>query len=121
MYRKGVDVPPAIPINLVVDTGADSTMIRDSLLLSLGLTVPTGWADVLTSESRGRGEKCPVFDVEIEIKNPVLQKHWRIPAMEVLARPLNNVSTDGMLGRDVLRQGILHYDGPQDHFTIDYP
>lgn len=85
---------------------------------SLGIS-PTSQARILTSGSKGVPELCDVYDIELEIKNPT-QSPWRIPALEVLALPLENQGTEGMLGRDILQLGILHYDGPRNTFTLDY-
>lgn len=102
-----------------MDTGADSTMISDQIVRSLGLH-PTSQTRVLTSSSRGIGEACDVYDIELEILNRTGAPSWRIQPLEVLARPLLNQATDGMLGRDVLSQGILEYDGPRKIFRLTY-
>ena len=103
----------------MVDTGADSTMLNDQIMRSLGLEA-TDQARLLTSGSKGVAETCDVFDVELSIANPIHLQPWRFPAIAVLVRPLLNLSADGMLGRDVLGTGILHYDGPLQRFTLDY-
>jgi predicted aspartyl protease len=118
MFKLGLDIPPAIPVSLMVDTGADSTMLNDQIMRSLGLEA-TDQARLLTSGSKGVPEMCDVCDVELVIANPV-QTAWRMSALAVLVRPLLNISADGMLGRDVLRTGILHYNGPLERFTLDY-
>jgi len=112
MYRRGLEVGPAIPVTLIIDTGADSTMLNTQLIRSLGLEVPINQTKVLTSGSRGVPEYCDIFDVELVIQGSATQEPWRLPPLEVLTRPLENQGTDGMIGRDVLKLGILHYDGP---------
>jgi hypothetical protein len=121
MFRKGLDVRPRIPVTLIIDTGADSTMLSTQLIRSLGLEVPINQTKVLTSGSRGVPEHCDIFDVELEIQGAANQASWRLPPLEVLARPLENQGTDGMIGRDVLKLGILHYDGPHNTFSLTYP
>jgi predicted aspartyl protease len=118
MFKKGLEVRPQIGVTLIIDTGADSTMLSSQLMRSLGIE-PTGQTRLLTSGSKGVPEPCNVYDIQLEIANRT-QPTWRIPALEVLALPLENQGTDGMLGRDVLRLGILHYDGPRNQFTLDY-
>lgn len=119
MYRHGIEVPPAIPITMIIDTGADSTMISDDIARSLGLQA-TSQTRMYTAASKGVDELYDVCDVELEILNPV-QKSWRLPAVEVVVRPLLNISMDGMIGRDLLQLGILHFDGPRGRFELDYP
>jgi len=120
MYKQGKTVPPAVEVTLIVDTGADSTMLNSQVMRSLGLT-PTGQTRVLTSGSNGVPELCDVYDIELEILNRAQPQHsWRISALEVLARSLENQGTEGMLGRDVLQRGILHYNGPKGIFSLTF-
>lgn len=121
LYQRGREheVGHPIPISLIIDTGADSTMLSSQLMRSLGIE-PTGQTRVLTSASGGVPELVDLFGVELTIQGNPTQKPWRLPTLEVLARSLENQGTDGMLGRDVLKLGILHYDGPRGRFTLDY-
>lgn len=43
-----------------------------------------------------------------------------VPALEILARPLFNLSIDGMLGRDVPGRLVLTIDGPRQRYWIEY-
>lgn len=119
LYKQGVSCPPAIQTTLIIDTGADSTMIDEGLARGLQLT-PTGQARVLTSQSRGVPEPCDVYDIELEVINRTGNPSWRIQPLQVLARPLHNQSMGGMLGRDVLSLGVLIFDGPRKQFTLVY-
>lgn len=119
LYKQGVPFPPAVQTTLIIDTGADSTMLDEGLIRTLQLT-PTGQARVLTSQSRGVPEPCDVYDVELEIINRTGNPPWRIQPLQVLARPLHNQSTGGMLGRDVLSMGVLVFDGPRSIFSLTY-
>lgn len=122
MYRQGKqdDMGAPIEVTLIIDTGADSTMLNEQFMRSLGLK-PTGQARVLTSGSRGVPEPCNVYDVSLEIKGSPTQEAWKIPLTAVLARSLENQGTDGMIGRDILKMGILKYDGPRETFSLTYP
>lgn len=122
MFRAGRqdEVGAPIRVTLIIDTGADSTMLNDQLMRSLGLT-PTSQARVITSGSRGVPEPCDVYDVSLEIKGSATQEPWRVSPVAVLARPLVNQGTDGMIGRDLLRLGVLQYDGPKGTFSLTYP
>lgn len=119
LYKRNLPCPPAVQTTLIIDTGADSTMIDESLIRSLQLT-PTDQARVLTSQSRGVPEPCDVYDVELEIINRTGNPSWRVQPLQVLARPLHNQSMGGMLGRDVLSLGVLIYDGPRKFFSLTY-
>jgi hypothetical protein len=43
-----------------------------------------------------------------------------LPAIEVIGRPLFNLSIDGMVGRDILNRVVLLLDGPRMQFRVDY-
>lgn len=120
LWKRSMTAPPAVAATLIIDTGADTTMINDQIARTLGLT-PTGQTRVLTSGSKGVPETCDVYDIELTIINRKGGPAWVLQPLEVLARPLPNQATDGMLGRDVLALCLLTYDGPRKLFTIDYP
>lgn len=119
LYKQGLPCPPPVQTTLIIDTGADSTMIDEGLVRTLQLT-PTSQARVLTTQSRGVPEPCDVYDVELEVINRTGNPSWRIQPLQVLARPLHNLSIGGMLGRDVLCLGVLIFDGPRNQFSLDY-
>lgn len=119
LYKAGLSCPPPVQTTLIIDTGADSTMIDESLIFPLQLT-PTGQARVLTSQSRGVPEPCNAYDIELEVVNRTGNPSWRIQPLQVLARPLPNQSMGGMLGRDVLSLAVLIFDGPRQRFTLTY-
>lgn len=116
-FRRGLAIPPAVRGTLIVDTGADSTMIGDHVTRALGL-VPTSQTRVITASSHGTPDVCDVYDIQLAIVSRSRDLEWHVPAMEVLVKSLPSQSTDGMLGRDILSQCILHYDGPGKSFTL---
>lgn len=118
LYRAGIAVPPAVHATFIIDTGADSTMVDSSLMLALGLQ-PTGQTHVLSSTAGGVPVPCDVFDISLELPNPK-GVPWRLPSVEALGRALPNQSTQGMLGRDILKGAILHIDGPRGTFSLNY-
>lgn len=121
LWKQGRAIPPEVRATFIVDTGADTTMVDEQTLRSLGLTSldAIDQAEVLTSESRGQPELCDVYDIELAVLNPG-QEPWSIRSLQVIARPLMSDVYGGMLARDVLQLAVLHYDGPRGHFTIDY-
>jgi hypothetical protein len=119
MFRLGLNVPPPIEATLIIDTGADTTMINDQHMRALGLE-PISQTRVMTSTSQGLSVPCDVYDISLEIINRTGNPSWFIQPLAVLAKPLLNQATEGMVGRDVLSQGILVYDGPRNRFNLNY-
>jgi hypothetical protein len=121
LWKQGLPIPGAVLATFIVDTGADTTMVNDQHLRSLGLGSidAVDQTEVLTSESRGVPELCDVFDIEIEVPN-YGHPPWVIRPLRAIARPLMSDVYGGMLSRDVIDRAVLHYDGPRKRFTIDY-
>lgn len=116
MWQRGLVQPPAVAATFIIDTGADTTMVDEQTMRSLNLT-PTGQTRVMTSSSGGLPEPCDVYDVCLEILGKG-DSTWKIDPLQVLARPLLNQSTQGMIGRDVLDRTVLIYDGPRGLFKL---
>ena len=93
-------------------------MVADQHMRSLGVA-PRGSRDILTSTSDARATACDTYDVELSI-HTFGAPPFVMPALEILGRPLFNLSIDGMLGRDVLSRVVLTMDGPRQRYRIDY-
>jgi hypothetical protein len=72
---------------------------------------PRGSREILTATSEARPTACDTYDVELSLKT-VGDAPFVMPALEILGRPLFNLSVDRMLGRDVLGRLVLTVDGP---------
>jgi hypothetical protein len=118
LWKKGLQHPPPVRAEFVIDTGADRTMVNDRILLNLGLQ-PTESTRVLTSSSAGKPETCDVYDISLEMRGKG-NAAWRSSSLAVLGRHLPNDSIEGMIGRDILDRMVLVYDGPQRMFRLHF-
>ena len=102
------------PASLLVDTGASQTFVRHGLLAPLGLH-SVGVAEVTTPSSRG--VRCALYAARIGF-----QHGHELDATVVEGPPggLEGLSVDGLLGRDVLRSGLLIYLGEAGQFTLGF-
>jgi len=117
LFRKGQQLPPPQRLLLVLDTGADTTMINDRVLTgSLGLDVRSQ-TRMETASNVGVAEICDTYDVELTLA-PNAVNPWKIQPLEVLGKHLPNM--DGMLGRDVLNRAVFEYDGPRRTVRLTY-
>jgi predicted aspartyl protease len=119
MWKQNIPVPPAVTATFIIDTGADTTMVDEQIMRTLALT-PTSQTRLLTSTTQGVSQACDVYDVELQILGRAGQPFWTFQPLEVLARPLLNQSTNGMLGRDILDLAVLTYDGPRQEFSLSF-
>lgn len=115
---SGLPAPPRLALNFIIDTGADTSMIADQHMRSLGIS-PRGSRAILTSTSDAQPTTCETYDVELSLRT-YGDDAFVVPALEILGRPLFNLSIDGMLGMDVLRRMVLTIDGPGQRLRIDY-
>jgi len=118
LLANGIDVPPAQRLSLILDTGAETTMVNEQFMRTLALPV-RGQRDILTATSDERPTACNTYDVSLQIST-YGDPPFTLPALEVIGRPLFNHSIDGMVGRDVLSRLKLTIDGPRRTFRLDY-
>lgn len=118
LEAHGLAVPPRLPLNLILDTGAETTMVNEQHMRALAIQV-RGQRDILTATSDEKPTSCNTYDIELRIET-FGDPPFVIPALEVIGRPLFNHSIDGMIGRDVLCRVKFTFDGPARVFRLDY-
>lgn len=121
LQSQGKPVPPAIPVQLLIDTGADTTTIAEIHMRSLGID-PISKAPVRTITTNTTGETCDVYGASLKLAAVGFgEKSHYIPTLEVLAREFHNEGFDGLLGGDVLRTLLFTIDGPRQRFSAEWP
>lgn len=109
-----------IAAELLLDTGADTTTIDESIMRALAIA-PTSNAPVQTITTNGTSALCPVYPASLEIPAAVFgDRPHSIKTLEVLGRSFDNTGIHGLLGRDVLRTLLFTMDGPRQRFTIQW-
>lgn len=108
----GTPQPPPIKVNAMVDTGAHSTCVQHGNLQQLGLQ-PTGVVPIMTPTTTQQHD-CPVYFVRL-----ILPKNLMIET-PVIEAPLQGQPIQALIGRDVLRYGVLVYVGHDQRFTMSF-
>ena len=114
-------VPAIQQIQGLVDTGASNTCADPSILQSLGLT-PTGQASVNTPSTGNTPHVADLYDVSVFVpgSNPT-QLPLIVPNIPVLCSELlQSQGFHALIGRDVLAQCLLSYNGTEGVFTLAY-
>jgi len=110
-------IPPLIAARMIIDTGASCTAIQETILKSLGLT-PTGTSQILTPSSKGAPITCATYDVLLSVyheKHPLV-----LGTVAVIGSDFSGQGIDGLIGRDVLQECLMIYDGTAGTFSLAF-
>ena len=113
----GLPVPAPVSTRFLVDTGASNTRVDPAILSQLSLT-PTGSIPIHTPSTGGTPAMCNQFDISLSIPHPCLNR--RFPAIAVTEANLSAQGIQGLLGRDILANCLLIYNGEANTFTLSF-
>jgi hypothetical protein len=106
---------------MMIDTGAQKTVIENQIPVQLGLT-PTRFEYMVGVSNKA--ELCPVYPMELELgmsgdgKTGFIRCATEVIGMSSPAQPFQHV---GLIGRDFLHGVKLTYDGKSGTFEIEVP
>ena len=95
---------------MMVDTGASNTIIQTGVAQQLGLQ-PVGTMSVNTPNAT---TTCPVYAVRLLLPKGV------VAVATATEAPLQGQNINGLIGRDLLRHGLLVYLGTENQFTLSF-
>lgn len=113
LVQAGKPIPPPIPGFALVDTGASSTAVDEAILQQLGLN-PIGQAQVSTPHGVQARSLYPAKLIFPGTPMPELTFQAVIGAI------LQNQGYLALIGRDILSQMILIYNGPAAHISFAF-
>ena len=122
LVEAGQSVPDIVSIRALIDTGASGTCIDPSVLHPLNLT-PKGKTPVQTPSTGGMAVEADQYDVSIIIpafanQAPLILSNLPVICMPLIASMGPNVQA--LIGRDILAQCLLGYNGSAELFTLAY-
>jgi predicted aspartyl protease len=114
------DVPTPQMIRALIDTGAGISAVDPNVLKALGLS-QTGEAEIHTPSTKGVAVTTPTYDVKIAIlAGRTGDLHFISETIQVTATDLAVHGFQALIGTDILKKCILHYNGADGLFTVCY-
>lgn len=110
LVDAGSPVPASVKASALIDTGASGTAVKKDLLMPLGLH-PVGAMAVTTPTSQDIS--CPLYAVQLTMPNGFLE-------ITVIEAPLQGQNIQVLIGRDILKHGLLIYQGHSSQFTLSF-
>lgn len=106
-------VATPISVTALVDTGAQTTVLSPDVVVQLGVK-PVGAVPIITPTTVGPVQ-CDQFHVNVYFSPEVVVEN--ILAAQA---PLIGHGFQCLIGRDILRSGMLVYIGNQNQFTLTF-
>ncbi|MCL2640201.1 MAG: aspartyl protease family protein [Phycisphaerales bacterium] len=119
LLAAGRQIPPAIKIRALIDTGASCTAIDTSIVRKLEIPA-TGTVDVRTPSTGATPHTFNQYDIQLTILdergNPLSSGH----SIPIVGSDFSGQDIEALIGRDLLAMGILIYNGTAGSFTLSY-
>jgi hypothetical protein len=113
LQRAGQPLPPPIKVSAQVDTGVSGTVCQPWVFKQLGLN-PVGNTRMALPGSNGT-IGVNIYCVDILFANSVT-----VTNVFAAEAPMQNQNVSALIGRDVLRRGVLIYLGGSNQFTLSF-
>lgn len=107
-------IPPPVNAQLLVDTGASHSCVASGVLGPLGLH-PVGTLNINTPSSHNVA--CATYAVRLTLP---YGGYLDTSVIETPPGGFAGQTVHGLLGRDILRYGILIYLGQRGQFTLSF-
>jgi hypothetical protein len=119
LSRKKKPIPRPVDLLFLVDTGASHTLVDVAYVIPWRIprTNFRGGANSLGSTSRAREYRLSVtVHGGTAAQGTWVQSTWPVTAVK---KPFRHNHYAGLIGRDLLKFGVLEYDGRHNTFAID--
>jgi hypothetical protein len=118
--QAGQTTPQPVTVAALIDTGAECTCVDQAIVNRLSLPLHT--AGLTNVPGLGGLTGTLRYTAGVTLLHPSGKpgQHLIIPAIAVTALNLGSFGVEAVIGRDVLAQCILIYDGVAGTFAITY-
>jgi hypothetical protein len=119
LTKAGLPVPSAVVVKALVDTGASNTVIDPTVVSRLELA-PKRIAQTITPTTGTAPHKCFTYDVGLHIPLATQGSFFSKAVWEVTCLELKHQGFEALLGRDLLAETILVFDGRAGTFAMAF-
>lgn len=119
LQKAGQEIPNAPLVKALVDTGASHCVVDSTIPALLGLS-PRRIAQTITPSTGAVPHKCLTYDVSIHVPLGAATALFSKTAWEVTSLELKHQGFEMILGRDIMADGLLVYDGKTGIFTMAF-
>lgn len=122
LTQAGQPIPPVVLIRALIDTGASCTCLEPSVLQGLQLS-PIGQVPTVTPSTGNTPHTSDQYDIALVIPSAASAIPFTKQNLLVLATQPNSLhpqGIQGLIGRDILEDCLLHYNGSLGLFTLAY-
>ena len=115
LRESGQPIPPPVQVRGLVDTGASCSCMDPAVLTQLALS-PTGSVSMMTPSTGAAPHLCDQYDVSITLIHTNLA--LTLNSIPVMESHLAMQGIQALIGRDVLSQCVLVYNGATAIYTL---
>lgn len=118
LKKAGLPIPNPVLVKGLIDTGASCTSVDPTVLKTLGL-VSTGTIPVHTPSTKS-GQPHTANQYDISIILPHAKMSWQFHAVPIIESELSHQGIQALIGRDILKNCLLTYDGQAGTFALGF-
>jgi hypothetical protein len=118
LKAAGQQISAPVRMTALVDTGASCSCVDPAILAGLKLT-PTGSVSISTPSTGATPHEAEQYDIALIIPAPN-GAHLILQTIPVIASDLSIQGIDALVGRDILDQCFLAYNGTDKTFTLAF-
>lgn len=113
------NVVPSFTVDFLVDTGATDCWVEEDLISSWRLMKAM---PILTQSGLTPAVEGYAYPLSLRLQEPGQHSSWYHQVVSVGTVPKGHFKgvARGLIGMDLLRLGVLHYDGPNRTFELSW-